>query len=78
MPSRPIVEVVTSPGGGVVDHLYVAVGHRVQAGEVLCVIERRAKEHWRVHTTGGGIVSEVRVHRGVYVSKGDVLMVIIG
>lgn len=77
MPSDPIVEVIKSPGSGVVDHLYVTVGHQVQPGDDLCVVERRPKEQWRVHARRAGLVSEVRVHRGDNVTKGDALMVII-
>ena len=64
---------VTAPLPGVVSDLRTTVGARVEAGDVLLVLEAMKMEN-EIHAPSGGTVEEVRVEAGQQVGRGDPLV----
>jgi glutaconyl-CoA decarboxylase len=75
--ARPVAEgeQVAAPLPGVVLELRVVEGDRVEAGEVLLILEAMKMEN-EVTAPVAGTVREVRVDRGSAVNVGDVLVVL--
>ncbi len=74
---RPVAEgeQVAAPLPGVVLELKAVEGDRVEAGEVLLILEAMKMEN-EVTAPVAGTVREVRVDRGSAVNVGDVLVVL--
>jgi acetyl-CoA/propionyl-CoA carboxylase biotin carboxyl carrier protein len=68
-------DVVVSPMQGTVLAVAVAVGDRVAAGEVVCVVEAMKMEN-EVHAHRAGVVSELSVAAGEAVRTGQVICVL--
>ncbi len=66
---------MAAPLPGVVLELRVVEGDRVEAGEVLLILEAMKMEN-EVTAPVAGTVREVRVDRGSAVNVGDVLVVL--
>ena len=66
---------LTAPMPGKVISTHVAVGDRVESGQLLLVLEAMKMEH-RVTAPEPGTVSEFRVGEGEQVGNGELLVVI--
>ena len=73
-PQAPAVAgLVTAPLPGVVSELRTSVGARVEAGDVLLVLEAMKMEN-EIHAPTAGTVEEVHVEAGQQVGRGDPLV----
>ncbi|WP_258360529.1 biotin/lipoyl-containing protein [Moorella sulfitireducens] len=72
---NPDTHTVTSPLPGTVVEIRVKPGQRVNAGQVLLIIEAMKMEN-EVHAPAGGIVREILVQTGSNVASGQPLVML--
>ena len=74
-PARAGAGAVAAPIPGVVTQILVAVGDRVEAGQLVLKLEAMKMEN-EISTTVAGTVRQVEVAEGAEVSDGQLLMVV--
>lgn len=74
-PKEVVAGVVTSPMGGMVVSLKVAVGDEVKEGEALLILEAMKMQN-EINSPCKGKVKEIYTYEGETVSAGDILLII--
>ncbi len=64
---------VSAPLAGVVVSVNVAVGDRIEPGQLLCTVEAMKMQN-EVHATRSGVVTALHCTQGARVERGDVLL----